>query len=132
MLLLLGFQAVYGYVYQQLAILIAFFMTGMSIGSWFPLRDRLRKIAVRPALRQLAGLQLLTAISPLLLYLFLSVLTGLRSPHALALVSWLLFPAAALLAGALGGYEFALVTEICLWECAHASRQAWEFCTEWT
>jgi spermidine synthase len=34
LLLLLGFQAVYGYVYHQLAILIAMFMGGMALGSW--------------------------------------------------------------------------------------------------
>ena len=112
-LLLLGFQAVYGYVYHQLAILIALFMTGMAFGSWCLLRVRVRAIALRSDLRQLAGLQLLTALSPLLLYLFFSVLTGVRSPAVLTLVSRILFPAAALLAGALGGYEFALVTEIC-------------------
>ena len=32
MLLLLGFQAVYGYVYHQLAIVIAGFMAGMALG----------------------------------------------------------------------------------------------------
>src|ERR1039457_6621111 len=34
MLLLLAFQAVYGYVYQQLAVVIAAFMAGMALGSW--------------------------------------------------------------------------------------------------
>jgi spermidine synthase len=33
-LLLLGFQALYGYVYQQLAILVALFMVGMAGGAW--------------------------------------------------------------------------------------------------
>ena len=33
MLLLLAFQAIYGYVYQQLAIIIAGFMLGMTLGS---------------------------------------------------------------------------------------------------
>jgi len=114
-LLLLGFQAVYGYVYHQLAILIALFMTGMALGSWW----RLRRIASsspatspRSALMQLGGLQVLAALSPLLLYLFLSSLAGVRSSNVLALASQILFPAMALLAGLLGGYEFALATEI--------------------
>jgi spermidine synthase len=38
-LLLLGFQALYGYVYQQLAILVALFMVGMAAGAWLALRD---------------------------------------------------------------------------------------------
>jgi spermidine synthase len=33
-LLLLGFQALYGYVYQQLSILVAVFMVGMAAGAW--------------------------------------------------------------------------------------------------
>ena len=37
-LLLLGFQAIYGYVYHQLAILIAAFMVGMAAGSGWALR----------------------------------------------------------------------------------------------
>jgi spermidine synthase len=37
-LLLLGFQALYGYVYQQLAILVALFMVGMAAGAWLALR----------------------------------------------------------------------------------------------
>ncbi|MGD0771410.1 MAG: fused MFS/spermidine synthase [Candidatus Solibacter sp.] len=37
MLLLLAFQAVYGYVYQQLALLIAAFMAGMALGAWLGL-----------------------------------------------------------------------------------------------
>ena len=37
-LLLLAFQAIYGYIYYQLAILIAAFMVGMTLGSWWGLR----------------------------------------------------------------------------------------------
>jgi spermidine synthase len=37
-LLLLGFQALYGYVYQQLAILVALFMVGMAAGAWLALK----------------------------------------------------------------------------------------------
>ena len=38
-LLLLGFQAIYGYVYQQLALLVAAVMMGMALGSWLGLRS---------------------------------------------------------------------------------------------
>ena len=34
-----GFQALYGYVYQQLAILVALFMVGMAGGAWLALRE---------------------------------------------------------------------------------------------
>lgn len=114
-LLLLGFQAIYGYVYHQLAVLIAFFMTGMALGSWWRLRSAVRSsraMALRTALMQLASLQVLAALSPLLLYLFLNSLAGVRSLSVLALVSQIVFPVVAWLGGVLGGYEFALATEV--------------------
>ena len=36
--LLLLFQSVYGYVYHQLAVLIAMFMAGIALGSWLGIR----------------------------------------------------------------------------------------------
>jgi spermidine synthase len=36
--LLLGFQAVYGYVYTELATLIGLFMAGIALGSWLAMR----------------------------------------------------------------------------------------------
>ncbi|MGB9234157.1 MAG: fused MFS/spermidine synthase, partial [Terriglobales bacterium] len=116
-LLLLGFQAIYGYVYHQLAILIAVFMTGMALGSWSRLRFVRSSSGMdfpRAALSQLAGVQILAALSPLLLYLFLNALAGVRSLDMLVLASRILFPALALLAGTLGGYEFALAADIFL------------------
>ena len=52
-LLLLGFQAIYGYVYQQLALLVAAVMMGMALGSWLGLR-RIRRVegGVRPVTLQ--------------------------------------------------------------------------------
>jgi len=114
-LLLLGFQAIYGYVYHQLAILIALVMLGMALGSWWRLRLAARSPrapVLRTTLTQLASLQILAALSPLALYLVLSSLTGTRSVGLLALASWLVLPAVALLAGILNGYEFALAVEI--------------------
>jgi spermidine synthase len=113
-LLLLGFQAIYGYVYHELAILIALFMTGMALGSWWRLRvaRSVPSLTPRAGLMRLAGLQILAAMSPVLLYLFFSSLAGVRSAGLLVFVSQIIFPAMALLAGVLGGYEFALATEV--------------------
>ncbi len=114
-LLLLGFQAIYGYVYHRLAILIALFMTGMALGSWGRLRVSSRSsraIALPVGLMQLAVLQILAALSPVFLYLFLYSFAGVRNPNMLILASQILFPALALCAGALGGYEFALASEV--------------------
>jgi len=114
-MLLLGFQGIYGYVYHQLAILIALFMTGMAVGNWWRLRSAGLQHQARPrrsGLMELAGMQVLVSFSPLLLYAFLSSLANVRDPTLLVLASQILFPAVALLAGVLGGYEFALATEV--------------------
>jgi spermidine synthase len=90
-------------------------MTGMALGNWWRVRLVARSsgaIGLRSALTQLARLQILAASSPLLLYLFLNSLAGVRSTGTLALASQVLFPAMALLAGILGGYEFALAAEV--------------------
>ena len=95
MLLLLGFQAVYGYVYQQLAVVIAAFMAGMALGSWLAMRPR-----ARIGMRALAATLLLAAAAPLLL---------LAISHSAGRFA---FPALAALAGMIGGYEFALASRI--------------------
>jgi spermidine synthase len=110
----LGFQAIFGYVYHELAILIALFMTGMALGSWWRLRvaRSARSLTPRAGLMRLAALQILAAMFPVLLYLFFSFLTGIRSSGLLVFVSQIIFPALALLAGVLGGYGFGLATEV--------------------
>jgi len=114
-LLLLGFQAIYGYVYHRLALLIALFMSGMALGSWYRLRQAGRSQdagALHGRLMRLAFLQFLVALSPILLYGFLRLFASVRNMNALVLASGLLFPVVGLFAGALGGYEFALASEV--------------------
>ena len=113
-LLLLGFQAIYGYVYHQLALLIALFMAGMALGNWVRLRgSRPTSGSTSPApMMLLAGLQVCATLAPLLLYSILASLTGIRDVTLLTIVSQALFPFMAVLSGTLGGYEFAVATEI--------------------
>ena len=95
MLLLLGFQALQGYVYQQLAMLIAAFMAGMALGSWLAMRPH------APAgLGALAATQAVIAAAPLIL---IGLLGTAGAPA---------FPVLALLAGMLGGFEFPLAMRI--------------------
>ncbi len=96
-LLLLGFQAVYGYVYHQLAILIAMFMGGMALGSW-------RGLRARSNLRRLALLQTAAAASPLALCLLMEALPALRTAFV--------FPVLALFCGLIGGYQFPVASRI--------------------
>ena len=141
-LLLLGFQALYGYVYQQLSILVAVFMVGMAAGAWLALRNtklgspsgldvgwrRAKLCAPRfliPGDRRaslcasqgfeflrLAILQLLAAVAPLLFYALFVLLERVRSLSGLLTISQLVFPVLALIAGFAGGYQFPLASRI--------------------
>jgi spermidine synthase len=113
-LLLLGFQALYGYVYQQLTILVALFMVGMALGAWLELRRTRGRSAtpLRRELRVLAGLQVLAAASPLLLYGTLVGLERVSGAGGQRVASQMLFPALALVAGFLGGYQFLLASRV--------------------
>jgi len=108
-LLMLGFQALYGYVYQQLAILVALFMVGMATGAWLSVARASRP---RCEFLGLALLQLLAALSPLLLYALFVLLEGVRSLPALHIISQTAFPALALIVGLMGGYQFPLASRI--------------------
>jgi spermidine synthase len=136
-LLLLGFQALYGYVYQQLAILVALFMVGMAAGAWLGVARASRPLwwerpapasvrgqdarapasetlALRPPwdYLKLALLQLLAAGAPLLLYALFVLLESVRSLAALLTTSQVVFPVLALIAGLMGGYQFPLASRI--------------------
>jgi spermidine synthase len=111
-LLLLGFQALYGYVYHELTILVALFMVGVALGGWWALRSSPNPggASLRRDLRLLAGLQILLAASPLLLYALLVQLGRVGSVGGQRAASEVLFPALALVAGLLGGFQFLLAS----------------------
>jgi spermidine synthase len=120
-LLLLGFQAIYGYVYYQLAIVIAAFMAGMAAGSWLMLRGgtSAHHQQVRVHGYALVYLQAAAAISPLLLYALLRTLTTMTSTSGLLLASQILFPAMAIAFGALGGCQFQVASRVYFPELDH-------------
>lgn len=104
-LLLLAFQAIYGYVYHQLAILVAGFMAGMALGS----RSGLRGTA---GLTALARLQVLAALSPVLLCGIFALLARFATGAGLGVASHILFPGLAVLCGVLGGYQFPVASRV--------------------
>jgi len=109
-LLLLGFQAAYGYVYSYLALLIAAFMAGMAAGTYLglrettPLRSWLRSEPRASAsggwdaALSLAAVQILTAL--------VCVIAGMATSSAA------LFPALAFVAGSLCGFEFPVAARV--------------------
>jgi spermidine synthase len=108
-ILLLAFQSIYGYLYHQMAILIALFMAGIAVGSWLGLR-RIRsasRVCGRAAITQL-----LLALSAPALMLLVSVLAKFSGAAASWLAAQCLFPSLAALCGVLGGYQFPLATQL--------------------
>ncbi len=111
LLLLLAFQAIYGYVYQQLAIIIAGFMLGMALGSRWGLHSAAHASGTRDA-RRLFYLQLLAGVSPLVLYALFEGLAAIKDPATVFLASQILFPVLGISCGIFGGYQFAVATRI--------------------
>ncbi len=110
--LLLAFQSVYGYVYHQLAILIAMCMAGIAFGSWLGIR-RIGS-SDSPPYRAIATTQFLLAISGPTLIFVVSLLLRISGAATTWLTAQFVFPALAALCGMLGGYQFPIATEIYL------------------
>ena len=116
LLLLLGFQAIYGYVYHQLAIVVAAFMVGIALGSWRALgrsagtdhgaRNRRSERFI------LGWIQTLVGVAPLLLCAFFAWFGRIENAPQLFGVSQIVFPVLALLCGALGGYQFPIASRV--------------------
>jgi len=105
---LLSFQIIEGFVYRQLALIIAFFMTGLAVGagwiSW--------KITSQPKTNVAWGLlirvQALVCMLPFGLMLFFLLVHGqIRNFLSPAAMGWL-FSGLSLITGILGGVHFAL------------------------
>ncbi len=110
--LLLAFQSIYGYVYHQLAILIAMGMAGIAFGSWLGIR-RLHASG-NSLYRTMATTQFMLALAAPTLILAVSLLSKISGVAATWLVAQSVFPVLAALCGMLGGYQFPIATEIYL------------------
>jgi len=115
LLLLLGFQAIYGYVYHQLAIVIAAFMVGMALGSWRAVRRTAGSVKATNTTRErrtLGGLQILIGLAPLALYALFVCFGRIGGTRQLWVVSQIVFPVLALLCGLVGGYQFPVASRL--------------------
>jgi spermidine synthase len=88
-MLLIGFQALYGYVYHQLALVVGAFMAGLASGAWLAGRHK-RGLS-------LWAIQAVVAIAPLAVFV-------LQQQGAAAVI------ALAILGGILGGYQFGMAS----------------------
>ncbi|MGA2905742.1 MAG: fused MFS/spermidine synthase [Candidatus Korobacteraceae bacterium] len=111
--LLLLFQSVYGYVYHQLAVLIAMFMAGIALGSWLAIRQIASGID-GGLMATAASIQFFLAASVPALMLLIALLAQTSGGSATLLTAQFVFPLLAALSGMLGGYQFPVATEIYL------------------
>jgi spermidine synthase len=111
---LLGFQVVYGYVYQYIGVLVAAFMLGLALGAWVSSRWAR---AGRATWRRMQAVQLCICAYPLLLLGFLVLATRARLAAAPALAG-VAFSLVAFAAGFVGGLQFPLAAAL------HSARNA--------
>ncbi|MFH0729862.1 MAG: hypothetical protein V2B19_26415 [Pseudomonadota bacterium] len=108
MVLLLAFQILEGFLYLQLALILSFFMAGLSAGAaWSTARPgKCPSIATR-----LIRVQILISAYPLLLILILYLLHGVFRAAVSPTVSAWLFSALSFIAGMMDGALFSLAVE---------------------
>ncbi len=110
-MVLLAFQVVHGYVYQQLAVLVAAFMAGLALGSWFG-RSRMQSTVTGRIRRMLLVLQLVAAALPPVCVVLFVFAARVTDSAAAAVVANLLFPAIALVSGGIGGCQFQVASRL--------------------
>jgi spermidine synthase len=112
-LVLLAFESLYGYVFQQLAILIGTFMAGMALGCRAGLKpEGASDVSAADELRLLTWLQGWNTAVPLLLYGVLLAFSRLRDGFGLSLAANLGFPFLITLVGFVGGLQFAIGSRV--------------------
>lgn len=110
-LVLFTFQCVYGYVYEELAILTGMFMAGMALGTWLGTRQINRTDSTKLARAAVAG-QLAVAGSVPLLLMIVTLMQRNASGEIPLQVSRMIFPLLAGLCGIPGGFQFSLACAI--------------------
>jgi spermidine synthase len=122
---LLGFQAIHGYVYYKVAIIITAFMVGLTIGAAIMNRAIAHGVVGR---RALLLVQVAVCAYPLVLLgmLILLARTGMEAAGARAFVlqAQVVFPLLAFFAGLVGGLQFPLANDLWLAEMPGAARAA--------
>jgi spermidine synthase len=105
---LLSFQIIQGFVYRQLALIIAFFMTGLAVGTGWISWQNPSQPKTNVAQGLFIRVQALVCMLPLGLMLFLPLIHGeIQNFLSPAAMGWL-FSGLSLITGILGGVHFAL------------------------
>jgi len=98
--MLFSFQSVYGFVYETVGLIVAIFMGGLALGSYFTNRF----VKEKANLNRLAGVQLIIALLAVMIALVLPRAAAVESPA----VIFLLFSMLTFSAGLINGVDFPL------------------------
>ena len=105
-LILLIFQILYGYVYQELAILIAAFMSGLSIGTYLSLKFIPDKLSI--SIKRLGLFHILTGLCVgILPYFFQNIVKVIYPPIPIIILP-IIFTGFTFMVGGLSGFQFPL------------------------
>ena len=104
-LYILGFQIIFGHVYHMIAIIIALYMAGLSLGGWFAMHSADTQIKRLSRFRSIQGFMVLCIVffSGVLI-----ILQQIIKDHVLLMTVFSLFTLLLILNGFLGGYQFIL------------------------
>ncbi len=107
MVLLVGFQVIYGYVYHKLGIMITMFMLGLAVGS-FCMNKKLKKTSIKSFI----FIELLLVLSSFLVPLMLFLLSRVKNNMLMQFTNQLIFPLSMFLIAILVGMEFPLAAKL--------------------
>jgi len=115
-ILLIGFQILYGYVYHKLGIIITVFMLGLAIGAYH-MNKRLKRTKVE----NLIKIEFLIAIFSILLPFALILMNSLKNSTLIYLSSQFIIPFLTLILAILVGMEFPLASKLHFKNISHTA-----------
>ena len=121
-LLILGFQIIYGYAYYLLSIIISLFMGGLAAGSWIA---RKKSPFFKKPYRTFVWTQFGMAVLPIIYGLFLTITHNVSHTEFTDAAIILLFGIFTLLSGFLAGFQFPLGNFLYFFQKPQAVSKDW-------
>ncbi len=105
--ILIGFQILYGYAYHQISIIITTFMIGLAIGSYY-MNKKLKEMTKK----ELVNIEFSIFFYSILLPIILLLLSRIKNNFLISVSSQLLIPIFTIIIAALVGMEFPLASKL--------------------
>ncbi|MEW6096950.1 MAG: methyltransferase [bacterium] len=112
-ILIFGFQVLYGYIYHRIGMIVASFMIGLVIGTLL-MNQLLNKINDEQGIRTLAKIEFSIVIYSFLLPIIFLILSNLKTQASIFIAVELLFPILTIITGIFVGAEFPLANKLYL------------------